>query len=138
MPAAIPPLLADLGAGAGALAAIIGLGVLVFGLLGRAWRKAVTAQHEMIAETIQAEVPAAVAAEVPRALEPHAAELRGQLVEVRRALMPNGGSSLRDQVDQVNRRVGSLEAGQRKLFAQLNTGGSLADAAAPDDPAPES
>lgn len=134
MSGAIPPLLADLGAGAGALAAIIGFLVLVFGLIGRAWRKAVAVQHEMIAETIQTEVPAAVAAEVPRALEPHAAELRGQLVEVRRELMPNGGSSLRDQVDRLAGELRSVQAGQRKIFAHLGSDhGSLADADDPDD-----
>ena len=119
MLAAIPSWLADLGAGSGAIAATIGLVVIVGGLIGRAWRRAAAALHEQMIDTIRSEVPAAVAAEVPRALEPHAAELRGQLVEVRRELMPNGGSSLRDQVDQVNRRVGSLEAGQRKIFARF-------------------
>lgn len=138
MPAAIPVWLADLGAGAGALAAIIGLCTLVVGIVARAWRRAAAALHEQMVDTIKAEVPAAVASEIPRALEPHAAELRGQLVEVRRELMPNGGTSLRDQVDQVNQRVGSLEAGQRKLFAHLDAVGSLADADDPDDTAGES
>lgn len=123
MPAAIPTWLADLGAGSGAIAATIGLCLLVGGLIRRAWRKAAMSLHDSMVETIKAEVPAAVAAEVPRALEPHAAELRGQLVELRRELMPNGGSSLRDQVDKVNQRVESVEAGQRKLFAQLSTVG---------------
>lgn len=129
MLAAIPTWLADLGAGSGAIAACLGLFLLVFGLIARAWRKAATALHESMVDTIKAEVPAAVAVELPRALEPHAAELRGQLVEVRRELMPNGGSSLRDQVDQVNRRVGSLEAGQRKLFSRLSPGEQLDDTA---------
>lgn len=120
---AIPTWLADLGAGSGAIAATIGLILLVGGLIARAWRKAAKSLHDSMVETIKAEVPAAVAAEMPRALEPHAAELRGQLVELRRELMPNGGSSLRDQVDKVNQRVESVEAGQRKLFAQLSTVG---------------
>lgn len=128
MPGAIPSWLADLGAGSGAIAACVGLLALVGGLIARAWRKAAASLHESVVDTIKAEVPAAVALELPRALEPHAAELRGQLVEVRRELMPNGGSSLRDQVDEVSRRVGALESGQRKLFARLSPGSDDTDA----------
>lgn len=117
-----PEPLATAGDWAVAIAAIIGCCTLIGGLVLRAWRRAAGALHEQMVETIRKEVPAAVAKELPRALEPQAAELRGQLVEMRKELVPNGGSSLRDQVDLANRRIGSLEAGQRKLFARLAGG----------------
>lgn len=127
MLAEAPEPLATAGEWAIAITAIVSCVILVGGLCVRAWRRAARALHDQMVDTINDVVPKAVAAEVPRALEPHAAELRGQLVEVRRELMPNGGTSLRDQIDQVNRRVGSLEAGQRKVFARLSPGEQLDD-----------
>jgi len=133
--ASIPPWLADLGAGSGALAATIGLVVIVAGLIGRAFRRGARALREVI----HAEVPAAMAAaapavtrdlvrkEVADAIEPHAAELRGELRSLAAQMQPNGGESLRDQIDKVNRRVSSLEAGQRKIFAHLSPGHDLDD-----------
>lgn len=139
--AAIPPLLADLGAAAGALAAIIGLCALVVGIVARSWRRAATALHEQMVDTIKAEVPAAVAAlpyvtrdvvreEVDRAIETHAAQLRAEIRQVRAEMKPNGGSSM---FDRVSARLDSVEAGQRKIFAHLDTVGSLADNPDPDD-----
>lgn len=139
--AAIPPLLADLGAAAGALAAIIGLCALVVGIVARSWRRAATALHEQMVDTIKAEVPAAVTAlpdvtrdvvreEVDRAIEPHAAQLRAEIRQVRAEMKPNGGSSM---FDRVSARLDSVEAGQRKIFAHLDTVGSLADNPDPDD-----
>ncbi len=134
MSSAIPPLLADLGAGAGALAAIIGLCLLVGGLIARAFRRGARSFHEATVATIRSEIPAAMASaihqvtrdlvrdEVARAVDPVLGELR-----------PNGGSSLRDQVDRLNREMTSVQAGQRKIFAHLDTTGSLEDAADPDD-----
>ena len=96
---AIPTWLADLGAGSGAIAATIGLILLVGGLIARAWRKAAKSLHDSMVETIKAEVPAAVAAEMPRALEPHTAELRGQLVELRRELFAQLSTVGEDDTD---------------------------------------
>jgi len=135
MTASIPPWLADLGAGSGAIAATIGLVIIVAGLIGRAFRRGARALHDVI----HAEVPAAMAAaaptvtrdlvrrEVADAIEPHAAELRGELRGLAAQMQPNGGESMRDQIDTVNRRVASLEAGQRKIFAHLSPGHHLDD-----------
>lgn len=135
MHAAIPTWLADLGAGSGALAAFIGLVIIVAGLIGRAFRRGARALHDVI----HAEVPAAMATaapsvtrdlvrrEVADAIEPHAAELRGELRGLAAQMQPNGGESMRDQIDQVNRRVASLEAGQRKIFAHLSPGQDIDD-----------
>lgn len=135
MHAAIPTWLADLGAGSGDLAAFIGLVALVAGLIGRAFRRGARALRDVI----HAEVPAAMAAaapsvtrdlvrrEVADAIEPHAASLRGELRGLAAQMQPNGGESMRDQIDQVNRRVASLEAGQRKIFAHLSPGQDIDD-----------
>lgn len=135
MHAAIPTWLADLGAGSGALAACIGLVIIVAGLIGRAFRRGARALRDVI----HAEVPAAMATaapsvtrdlvrrEVADAIEPHAAELRGELRGLAAQMQPNGGVSMRDQIDQVNRRVASLEAGQRKIFAHLSPGQDIDD-----------
>ena len=123
MSGAIPPLLADLGAGAGALAAIIGLCLLVGGLIARAFRRGARSFHEATVATIRSEIPAAMASAI------HQVTRDLVLGELR----PNGGSSLRDQVDRLNREMTSVQAGQRKIFAHLDTTGSLEDAADPDD-----
>lgn len=137
MTADIPPLLADLGAGAGALAAVIALLVLITGIIARGTHRAA----KLLRETVREEIPLAIAAapemtrelvreEVERALEPHAAQLRSELRHVREEMQPNGGSSM---VDRFNRRIDSIEAGQRKIFAHLAAShGSLADASDPD------
>lgn len=142
MPAAIPPLLADLGAGAAALTAVVGLFLLVGGLIARAARRAEQAFHDKTMEIIEIGVPAAIEKalpqvtreaireEVDRALEPHAAQLRAELRQVRAEMKPNGGSSFSDQL---NARIDSLERGQRKIFAHLDTTGSLDVAEDPDD-----
>lgn len=135
MPASIPSWLADLGAGSGAIAAVIGLLLLVVGLIGRAFRRGA----RVLRDVIHDELPAAMAdsapavtrdlvrREVADAIEPHAAELRGELRALVAQMQPNGGESLRDQIDKVNRRVSSLEAGQRKIFAHLSPGQDLDD-----------
>lgn len=142
MLADIPPWLADLGAGAGAIAAILGLLLLVVGIITRTFRHGAQAFHEATVATIREEIPTAVAAampqvtrelvrgEVDRAIEPHAAQLRSELRHVREQMQPNGGSSFSDRL---NARMDSLERGQRKIFAHLDASGSLADADDPDD-----
>lgn len=135
--AAIPTWLADLGAGAGALAAIIGLAVLVVGLAVRGARRAEQAFHDKTMEVIETGIPAAmerftrdvVREEVDRAIEPHTAQLRAEIRQVRAEMKPNGGSSM---VDRFNARIDQIEAGQRKIFAHLDTVGSLADNADPN------
>ena len=62
-----------------------------------------------------------------RALErAEAAELRGQLVEVRRELMPNGGSSFSDLVnkrlDAQDARLKGLEDGQQQIVDRMDGG----------------
>ena len=131
MTAAIPPLLADLGAGAGALAAIIGLFVLVYGVINRGFHRGSNLLREVIREETltPAQTRELVRGEVDRAFEPHAAQLRDELRSVRAEMKPNGGSSFSDQM---NARMDSLERGQRKIFAHLDTSGSLAAATDPD------
>ena len=139
MTADIPPLLADLGAGAGAIAAVIALLVLITGIIARGTHRAA----KLLRETVREEIPLAMAAapemtrelvrgEVDRAIEPHAAQLRSELRQVREQMQPNGGSSM---LDRLTARMDSIEAGQRKIFAHLGTStrGSLADADDPDD-----
>lgn len=142
MSGAIPPLLEDAGAAAGALAAIIGFLALSIGLIVRAVRRGEQAFYDKTMEVIETAVPAAiekalpqvtrdmVREEVDRALEPHAAQLRAELLQVRAEMKPNGGSSM---LDRLTARMDSIEAGQRKIFARLDTVGSLADADDPDD-----
>ena len=142
MSGAIPPLLADAGAAAGALAAIIGFLALSIGLIVRAVRRGEQAFHDKTMEVIETAVPAAiekalpqvtrdmVSEEVDRAVEPHAAQLRAELRQVVAEMKPNGGSSM---LDRLTARMDSIEAGQRKIFAHLDTVGSLADADDPDD-----
>ena len=142
MSGAIPPLLADAGAAAGALAAIIGFLALSIGLIVRAVRRGEQAFYDKTMEVIETAVPAAiekalpqvtrdmVREEVDRAIEPHAAQLRAEIRQVRAEMEPNGGSSM---FDRVSARLASVEAGQRKIFAHLDTVGSLADNPDPDD-----
>lgn len=60
---------------------------------------------------------------VLRVVEPRMAELRSEL-------RPNGGTSLHDRLFT---RLESLERGQRKIFAHIDGGGTLGEAADPDD-----
>lgn len=134
--AAIPPLLADLGAGAGALAAIIGLIILVYGVINRGFHRGSNMLREVIREETltPAQTRELVRTEVDRALEPHAAQLRTELRTIVAEMRPNGGSSLRDQVDRLTGEMRSVQSGQRKIFAHLGSDhGSLADADDPDD-----
>jgi len=140
--AAIPPFLADLGAGAAALTAVLGLALLIGGIITRSLRRAAKALHEATVATIREEIPTSVASampqvtrelvryEVDRAIEPHAAQLRSELRQVREQMQPNGGSSFSDRL---NARIDSLEKGQRKIFAHLGAHGTLEDADDPDD-----
>lgn len=146
MSGAIPPLLADAGAAAGALAAIIGFLALSIGLIVRAARRAERAFHDRTIEIIDTRIPVAmekaspeatravVREEVDRAIEPHVAQLRDELRQVVAEMKPNGGSSM---LDRLTARMDSIEAGQRKIFAHLDTVGSLADADDPNDTAGE-
>lgn len=134
---AIPPLLADLGAGAAAITAVLGLALLVVGLVVRGARRAEQAFHDKTMEVIETGIPAAmerftrdvVREEVDRAIEPHAAQLREEIRQVRAEMKPNGGSSM---VDRFNARIDQIEAGQRKIFAHLDTVGSLEDTPDPN------
>lgn len=138
MPAAIPPLLADLGAGAAALTAVIGLCALVAGLAARALRKGAQAFHEATVDTIRAEIPAAMASAIPQVTRDLVRDEVARAVDpVLGELRPNGGSSLRDQVDRLTGEMRSVQSGQRKIFAHLDTSGSLEDADDPDDTDPE-
>lgn len=131
MLAATPEPVASAQEWAVAITAIVTCATVVGAVVTRAWRRAAVALHEQMVETIQAEVPTAVALEVPRALEPHAAELRGQLVELRKEMQPNGGSSLRDQVDQLRSGQEQLGRQVRLIFARLPAGSD------PDNTDPE-
>lgn len=135
MTAAIPPLLADLGAGAAALTAVLGLCLLVAGLVARALRRGAQAFHEATVETIRAEIPAAMASAIPQVTRDLVRDEVARAVDpVLGELRPNGGgSSLRDQVDRLSGEMRSVQAGQRKIFAHLDTHGSLEDADDPDD-----
>lgn len=118
MVAQIPGILADAASFAVALGAI---GAFL-GLVSRtrpvkwAWRQLVT---EPAAQVLDDRVERAVL----RVVEPRMAELRSEL-------RPNGGSSLHDRLFA---RLESLEKGQRKIFAHIDGGGTLAGAADPDD-----
>lgn len=138
MPAAIPPLLADLGAGAAAVTAVIGLFVFVVSLGARALQRAAQAFHEATVDTIRAEIPAAMASAIPQVTRDLVRDEVARAVDpVLGELRPNGGSSLRDQVDRLSGEMRSVQAGQRKIFAHLDTHGSLEDADDPDDTDPE-
>lgn len=135
----IPPLLADLGAGAAAITAVIALVVLVAGLAGRAVKRSRQAFHEATVATIRSEIPAAMASAIPQVTRDLVRDEVARAVDpVLGELRPNGGSSLRDQVDRLNLEMTSVQAGQRKIFAHLGTTGSLEDAADPDDDRSES
>lgn len=133
MTADIPPLLADLGAGAGDIAAVIALLALIAGIISRGFHRGSNLLRDVIRE--ETLTPAAtrdlVREEVDRAVEPHAAQFRSELRAIREQMQPNGGSSM---LDRLIARMDSLEKSQRKIFAHLgtSTSGSLADANDPD------
>ena len=131
----IPPLLADLGAGAAAITALIVLAGLVAGAITRAVKRSRQAFHEATVATIRSEIPAAMASAVPQVTRDLVRDEVARAVDpVLGELRPNGGgSSLRDQVDRLSGEMRSVQAGQRKIFAHLDTTGSLDDADDPDD-----
>jgi len=112
--AAVPQLVVDAGAAAGALAAV----VLFAGLVGRSrpmrwlWRT-----------TVKDPLAGFFRAQVAHEVEPRIAEVAAQL-------RPNGGHSA---FDRLAARLDSVERGQRKIFAQLGASGSLDDETDPSE-----
>lgn len=119
MLAQIPPVLEDAAAFALAITTIGAACALVFRTrpVKWAWQRLVT---EPAGQVLDDRVERAVT----RVVEPRMAELRAEL-------RPNGGQSLHDRLFS---QLESLEAGQRKIFAHIDTtAGSMADAEDPDD-----